>query len=168
MPPRKPIGKEAPLPKYFSTLNPPPLTDKYERNPTLGMTCSPTLSTAFGHTLKLFHHSTGSPSNVALISAPVKAITAFSSNTSVGPTPVISKPATPSSFPTNLFPIRNAKSSMGPDGGIPIRHLSLPILPGYSSISVYAPPCSTLSRTCSFFKSYILLLSYPFLVFCCR
>ena len=74
-----------------------------------------------------------------LIFAPVNEIAQSSLNSIIGPLYVISRPAVfLSLFPSNLFPARNAKSSIGPDGGTPTRQY--PIRPGYDTIIVCKPP----------------------------
>ncbi|MNP84725.1 hypothetical protein D3C76_1841540 [compost metagenome] len=59
------------------------------------------------------------PFNVNGINAPVTATTASQLKRSSGPLMVISSAAAPSSLPSKRLPRRNARLSIGPDGGTP-------------------------------------------------
>ncbi|MNN52060.1 hypothetical protein D3C81_1667360 [compost metagenome] len=60
-----------------------------------------------------------SPSSVTPIGAPVTAITASQLKRNSGPLMVISSAAAPSALPSKRLPRRNARLSIGPDGGTP-------------------------------------------------
>ncbi|MNF84753.1 hypothetical protein D3C84_671310 [compost metagenome] len=62
---------------------------------------------------------TDSPFSVSGICAPVTATTASQLNRSNGPLMVISSAAAPSSLPSRRLPRRNARLSIGPEGGTP-------------------------------------------------
>src|SRR4029079_18629536 len=76
------------------------------------------------------HCGTGAPSSVTLTGAPVTQTRPPSGNRSAGPPLVHSRPAAPSGLPSTRLPIRNDRSSIGPDGGTPT--CQYPMRPGQS------------------------------------
>ena len=80
----------------------------------------PKLERLAGRTSNASHIGCGRPSISGCMSAPATQTMARWWNFSFGPETVHSKAEAPSSLPTRRFASRNAKWSIGPDGGTPI------------------------------------------------
>jgi hypothetical protein len=79
-------------------------------------------------TMCAFQRATGRPSISARIAAPATAMTVSNLNCSVGPVNVSSSAAAFGGLPTSRLASRNARLSIGPEGGTPT--LQYPSRPG--------------------------------------
>ena len=72
-----------------------------------------------GASASVVHGSAAAPLTVTGASAPVTAIAHAASTVKRGPISVHSRPAAPSALPTSRLAITKARTSIGPEGGMP-------------------------------------------------
>src|SRR5690606_38068329 len=101
----------------------------------------PTASTPPAGTTTGSHCRTGSPSTVTGAGAPVTHTVASCENRRAGPVRVHSSPAAPSGLLSARLPVRNDRSSIRPEGGMPTPQY--PVRPGQSCTVVSTPGSST-------------------------